>query len=195
MQEPEEKEVAKQADVIVLTDKLITINGEKYDIVEDHDGGFDQEKVEERYNTVLDKYDFIVGDWGYDQLRFKGFYEDERKESGIDNRISHLEDYLIEYCNFGCAYFVLEKEKKTPISKRRRGQQRGQHKGRVHSNRNSAHGTSHNKTNHSNKKNANLHAAKIHKNKKRAVTHHNKKKVNSSTKTRNFKIRKIGEKN
>ncbi|WP_225423001.1 YutD family protein [Companilactobacillus jidongensis] len=188
MQEPEEKEVTKQADVIVLADQLITINGEKYNIVEDHDGGFDKEKVEERYNTVLDKYDFIVGDWGYDQLRFKGFYEDERKESGIDNRISHLEDYLIEYCNFGCAYFVLEKEKKTPIAKRRRSQQRGPHKqnGKIHANHNSNHSTNHKKTN-------NLHAPKIHKNKKRPVTH-NKKKTNSPTKTRNFKIRKIGEK-
>ncbi|WP_246005691.1 YutD family protein [Companilactobacillus insicii] len=190
MQEPEEKEATKQADVIVLTDKLITINGEKYNIVENHDDGFNQEKVEERYNTVLDKYDFIVGDWGYDQLRFKGFYEDERKESGIDNRISHLEDYLIEYCNFGCAYFVLEKEKKAPISKRRRGPQRGHRKqtGKIHSNHNSIHNVSHNKKNH------NVHTAKIHKNKKRTVAHHNKK-ANSSTKTRNFKIRKIGEKN
>jgi len=191
LQEPEEKEVTKQADVIVLADKLITINGEKYDIVEDHDGGFDQEKVEERYNTVLDKYDYIVGDWGYEQLRFKGFYEDERKESGIDNRISHLEDYLLEYCNFGCAYFVLEKEKKAPIAKHHRGH-RGPRKqtGKVHTSHSSNHAPTH-------KKNHSFHTTKINKNKKGTVTqhtHHNKKKTNSSTKTRNFKIRKIGEK-
>jgi len=192
VQEPEEKEkeVVKQADVIVLTDNLITINGEKYHLVEDHDGGFDREKIEERYNAVLEKYDYIVGDWGYDQLRFKGFYEDERKESGIDNRISHLEDYLIEYCNFGCAYFVLEKDKKAPVSKRRRNQQHSRpknHQGHPHQGKiRSIH--------KNNTNNAANHAGKTHKNKKRPVTHNNSKKSTGNTKTRNFKIRKIGEK-
>lgn len=182
MQEPEEKEIVKQAQVIVLTDNLVTINDEKYHLVENHDDGFDREKIEERYNTVLEKYDFIVGDWGYDQLRFKGFYEDERKESGIDNRISHLEDYLIEYCNFGCAYFILEKDKKAPLQKKRKSQphnrnSQGHKQGKIRS------------IHKNNKKSATSNNSQ---NKKHPVVHN--KKTTSSTKTRNFKIRKIGEK-
>ena len=68
------------------------------------------------------KYDYIVGDWGNDQLRLKGFYKDDRyvKKSRC---ISHLEDYLKEYCNFGCAYFVLENKapRKEKADERRKG--------------------------------------------------------------------------
>ena len=33
-----------------------------------------------RYSDILDKYDYIVGDYGYDQLRLKGFYKDSNKK-------------------------------------------------------------------------------------------------------------------
>ena len=174
MQDVEEKNVTKVADVIKLADNLITINKNQYRIVENHDSGFDEERIEERYNNVLDKYDYIVGDWGYDQLRFKGFYEDQRKESTLDNRISHLEDYLLEYCNFGCAYFVLEKVKKAPLK------------------------TSHRRTNHrfktrTNKFVKNSNKVKPHNNQHRKKVTRHKKTTVSAKKT--FKIRKIGEKN
>jgi Uncharacterized protein conserved in bacteria len=71
LQEVENNTTTKLADVIVLADNLITINKTQYRIVENHDNGFSEERIEERYNNVLDKYDYIVGDWGYDQLRFK----------------------------------------------------------------------------------------------------------------------------
>ena len=35
----------------------------------------------------------------------------ENTHNFVDKKIDFLEDYLYEYCNFGCAYFVLEKEK------------------------------------------------------------------------------------
>ena len=174
MQDVEEKNVTKVADVIKLADNLVSINKTQYRIVEDHDSGFNEERIEERYNNVLDKYDYIVGDWGYDQLRFKGFYEDQRKESTLDNRISHLEDYLLEYCNFGCAYFVLAKVKKAPLT------------------------NNHRRTNHrfktrTNKFVKNVNKSKPHNNQhKRKPTRHKKTTV-SAKKT--FKIRKIGEKN
>ena len=55
----------------------------------------------------MTKYDYIVGDWGYDQLRLHGFYEVGSKKGSPSQNIDRLEDYLYEYCNFGCAYFVL----------------------------------------------------------------------------------------
>ncbi|PMD68290.1 YutD family protein [Companilactobacillus nuruki] len=181
MQEVEDN-TTKLVDVIVLADKLITIDKAQYKIVEDHDSGFDKEKIEERYNNVLDKYDYIVGDWGYDQLRFKGFYEDERKEATLDNRISHLEDYLIEYCNFGCAYFVLEKVRKAPLKNHHKT---NSHKFRTRNNsvKPKAGPVKNNKNhNSSNKKNKFS--------KRRSA---NSKKTASVKKT--FKIRKIGEQN
>lgn len=88
---------------------LLELNGKKYDILEDKKSALQKEVLEERYSDVLKKYDFIVGDWGYSQLRLKGFYHEDHPKASFDSRIDMLEDYLYEYCNFGCAYFILKK--------------------------------------------------------------------------------------
>lgn len=89
---------------------MIKINGINYEVKQNVKSGFQEEAFNERYSDILKKYDFIVGDWGYDQLRLKGFYHDKNAKASFDTKISTLEDYLYEYCNFGCAYFVLEKK-------------------------------------------------------------------------------------
>lgn len=88
---------------------MVEINGLKYELIENVKEAFDDEEFEKRYSEILKKYDFIVGDWGYNQLRLKGFYQQGHTKSSYDTRIDMVEDYLYEYCNFGCAYFVLEK--------------------------------------------------------------------------------------
>lgn len=88
---------------------MVELYGKKYKVIENNKSGLQEEALKERYSDVLKKYDFIVGDWGYNQLRLKGFYNDENTKATFDTKISTLDDYLYEYCNFGCAYFVLEK--------------------------------------------------------------------------------------
>ncbi|WP_328515411.1 YutD family protein [Halobacillus yeomjeoni] len=88
---------------------MLELFGKKYEVVEDFREGFQQEEVEGRFSEILNKYDFIVGDWGYGQLRLKGFYDDQNSKATFDTKISTLEDYLYEYCNFGCPYFVLKR--------------------------------------------------------------------------------------
>lgn len=90
---------------------MIEIFGSKYEITEDYRDGFDEEALEARYSDVLKKYDYIVGDWGHSQLRLKGFYDESNRKAAYESRINMLDDYLLEYCNFGCAYFVLKKVK------------------------------------------------------------------------------------
>lgn len=88
---------------------MITIDGSKYEIVKDYRDAFDAERLGERYSEILDKYDYVVADWGFEQLRLKGFYDNRNRKVPQDQRISNLEDYLYEYCNFGCPYFVLQR--------------------------------------------------------------------------------------
>lgn len=86
-------------------DKIVAENIE-LDLLEDYKEAFDQTIFGQRFSQLMLKFDYIVGDWGNDQLRLKGFYKDD-KNVKPDLKISRLDDYLTEYCNYGCAYFVL----------------------------------------------------------------------------------------
>lgn len=92
---------------------LITIEGYEYELINDYREAFEEEVFKERYSDILARYDYIVGDWGYNQLRLKGFFDDKNQKATFDTKISTLQDYLYEYCNFGCAYFVLRKTGKS----------------------------------------------------------------------------------
>ncbi|WP_077619245.1 YutD family protein [Bacillus sinesaloumensis] len=90
---------------------MISINNSTYELVDELKDGFNEEAFRARYSDILSKYDYIVGDWGYEQLRLKGFFDDKNQKASFDTKISTLSEYLYEYCNFGCAYFVLKKVK------------------------------------------------------------------------------------
>ncbi|MBM6615776.1 YutD family protein [Desemzia sp. RIT804] len=106
-----EEVVIPEKELIVqrLDHSLITINGDQYEIVKDYREAFDARRLSERYSSILDKYDYIVADWGFEQLRLKGFYDNQNRKVPQDKKISQLEDYLYEYCNFGAPYFVLKR--------------------------------------------------------------------------------------
>ncbi|MBS2970411.1 DUF1027 domain-containing protein [Metabacillus sp. KIGAM252] len=91
---------------------LVTVQNIHYELFKDERDGFNEEAFKARYSDILNKYDYIVGDWGYGQLRLKGFFEDQNQKASYDTKISTLDEYLYEYCNFGCAYFVLRKVRK-----------------------------------------------------------------------------------
>lgn len=94
---------------------MIKLNGQFFEIIEDYRECFDEETFVNRYSDILDKYDFIVGDFGYDQLRLKGFYKDSNKKAELSKRFSTIQDYLLEYCNFGCPYFILRRIPETEM--------------------------------------------------------------------------------
>lgn len=96
---------------------MIVIGNKSYEVLKDHRNGWNLEAFRERYSEVLDRYDYIVGDWGYNQLRLKGFYRDNHPKAAKDSTFSSMSDYINEYCNFGCAHFVLQKTKEQKDSK------------------------------------------------------------------------------
>jgi uncharacterized protein YutD len=88
---------------------IYVAGGNTYRLVRNHKNGWNPEAFRERYSEVLERYDYIVGDWGYNQLRLKGFFRDNHPKATKETSITGLVDYLSEYCNFGCAWFVLAK--------------------------------------------------------------------------------------
>lgn len=88
---------------------MIYISGKTYELIKDHKDGWNDEIFRERYSEVLERYDYIIGDWGYNQLRLKGFYKKNHPKATKESSIEFIHDYIYEYCNFGCAYFIVEK--------------------------------------------------------------------------------------
>jgi uncharacterized protein YutD len=94
---------------------MITINHMNFELIENYREAFDEEQFIEKYSEVLNKYDYIVGDIGYEKLRLAGFFRDNKKKVDRDKKFSTIQDYLYEYCNFGCAYFILRKVPKAEL--------------------------------------------------------------------------------
>jgi uncharacterized protein YutD len=90
---------------------MIVVQGNQYELIENFKEGWNEEEFKARYSDILTKYDYIIGDWGYNQLRLKGFFEDNHPKATYDTKISSLSEYVYEYCNFGCAFFVIKKAK------------------------------------------------------------------------------------
>lgn len=101
---------------------MIHIGGKAYELVQEYRNGFNAEAFRDRFSEVLERYDYIVGDWGYNQLRLKGFFRDNGRNSRDGFSVNGIQDYLNEYCNFGCAYFIVRKmpgklaETDTPVA-------------------------------------------------------------------------------
>lgn len=110
------------------------LNGHQYKVLVNYRDGFDGEELAKRFSGILNKYDYIVGDWGYGQLRLKGFYSPDNPSYTPSAAFNTIEDYLYEDCNFGCAYFVVQnyevqvpkkhsrrrKKRRTPFIKEKR---------------------------------------------------------------------------
>lgn len=96
---------------------MIQIGGKTYELIQNYKDAWNSEAFKQRYSEVLDRYDYIIGDWGYEKLRLKGFLRDNHPKVNRDTAFSGITDYINEYCNFGCAYFVLQKISDAPAAK------------------------------------------------------------------------------
>ncbi|WP_370529732.1 YutD family protein [Alkalihalobacillus sp. AL-G] len=101
---------------------MINIQGHSYDVIENYREGWNEEEFKSRYSEILHKYDYIVGDWGYNQLRLRGFFNDGHEKASFDTKYSTVPEYILEYCNFGCPYFIVKKVKNKPINNEDKGQ-------------------------------------------------------------------------
>lgn len=91
--------------------KNIEINGNKYELVKNDNDCFDKEVVLEKITDYFDDYDYIFGDYAYEKVRLKGFYEKTNKKVKKINNIEYLDDYIENYCSYGAKTFLLKKVK------------------------------------------------------------------------------------
>ncbi|MDF7669522.1 YutD family protein [Lactobacillus sp. ESL0703] len=85
----------------------VKINQQLYQVIVNKREALDIEVLRQKYDPYLDQYDFLVGDVSSEHLRLKGFYKDNMR-TAIDRKEQTIADYLIEYCNPGTGYFILQ---------------------------------------------------------------------------------------
>ena len=91
--------------------KKIELNGIEYEVVENENNCLDIEILKEKVTDYFEPYDYIFGDYAYEKVRLKGFYDSKNKKATEINNIKNLETYKKEYCSYGSKTFLLKKIK------------------------------------------------------------------------------------
>jgi uncharacterized protein YutD len=81
---------------------MIETDHGKFEVIKDYKEALEIKIFNDRYVKYLDKYNYIVGDYSADMLRFKGF---------TNNNYQTIPDYLMESCTPNAPYFVLKRLK------------------------------------------------------------------------------------
>ena len=91
--------------------KKIMVNGVEYEIVRNENDCFNLEHLIEKMTDYFDDYDYIFGDYAYEKLRLKGYYDSTNKKAKKINDIKYVDDYIKNYCSFGAKIFLIKKIK------------------------------------------------------------------------------------
>ena len=91
--------------------KKIEINGIQYEIVRNDGNCLDADVLSEKITDYFDPYDYIMGDFAYEKVRLKGFYESTNKKANSINDIKKMDDYIKNYCSYGAKVFLIKKIK------------------------------------------------------------------------------------
>lgn len=93
--------------------KNIVLNEKEYKLIRDYKNAFDLTELVEKVTDYFDDFDYIVGDYSYDKLRLKGFYDKKNKNVKEFNDFEKVDQYLKNFCSHECRYFILEKKDKS----------------------------------------------------------------------------------
>lgn len=88
--------------------KKIVINDIEYEIIRNDKDCINKKELEEKITDYFDEYDYIMGDFAYDKVRLKGYYNSDNKMAKKINDIKYLDDYIENYCSYGARVFLLK---------------------------------------------------------------------------------------
>lgn len=89
--------------------KKIEIRNNKYELIRNDNDCFDLSLVEEKITDYFDDYDYILGDFAYEKVRLKGYYDSNSSKVKKINDIKYVDDYIKNYCCYGAKIFILKK--------------------------------------------------------------------------------------
>ena len=91
--------------------KKIEINGIEYEIIRNDHDCIDKDVLSEKITDYFDDFDYIFGDYAYEKVRLKGYYDSKNKKAKAINDIKNLDSYIKNYCSYGAKVFLLKKVK------------------------------------------------------------------------------------
>ena len=87
----------------------ILINGQEYLVKKNERDALDNAELDVKVTNYYKDFDYIVGDWAYGKLRLKGFNNKNNKNYRKINDYNNIDNYIANYCAYGCRWFLLEK--------------------------------------------------------------------------------------
>ena len=68
----------------------IILNNTEYELIKDYKDAFDAEEITSLFTDFFYDYDYILGDYAYNKLRLKGFYDNKNKKAKDINKFSYM---------------------------------------------------------------------------------------------------------
>lgn len=83
--------------------------GTKYKLIKNVRDAYNENDLKESFTEFFLDYDYVLGDYAYGKLRLKGFNKKENKNFKSINDYQKIEEYIKNYCAYGCRHFVIIK--------------------------------------------------------------------------------------
>ena len=87
----------------------VIIDNKKYELVKNQNEAFNVEDLQDKITDYYDSFDYILGDYAYGKVRLKGFNTKENKNFKPINDYEKIDEYIENYCAYGCKYFILKR--------------------------------------------------------------------------------------
>ena len=91
--------------------KNIVLNNNTYTVEFNYKDCINVDELKSLFTDYFDEFDYVFGDYSYNKLRLKGFYNTNNKKVKKYNDIAGYKKYLDEYCANDCAWFLIKKQK------------------------------------------------------------------------------------
>ena len=89
--------------------KTILIHDVLYEIVRNDNKCIDKLNLDDIMTDYFDPFDYVLGDFSYDKVRLKGYYDSNHKHVKKYNDYKYIDDYIRDYCSVGCNIFIIKK--------------------------------------------------------------------------------------